>query len=94
MGAVILFKQEDYFLTIKEEIIKSIDEIVEKRVQNLSRDASGVVLEIKNKKYKVNIDGADHWIKDGVGINPNVGTAVWIYKPYGQIRNAYICGLK
>lgn len=82
-------------MAIKDEIIKTVEIIINKKIENLlNRDASGVVTEIKENKYKVNINGSDYWLKDGVNINPNIGTAVWIYIPYGNMINAYICGRK
>lgn len=67
-------------MTIKDEIKQSIRMIVKKEIQNLniSRDVTAVVMEIKGDKYKVSIDGADYWLKDGIGLNLNVGTQVWV----------------
>lgn len=82
-------------MTVQEEILNGIETIIQKAINRLdNRDASSVVLEIKNNSYKVTINGADYWIKDGVGVTPAVGTSVWIYIPFGNIKNAYICGLK
>lgn len=67
-------------MTIKDEIKQSIRMIVKKEIQNLniSRDVTSVVMEIKGDKYKVSINGADYWLKDGIGLNLNVGTQVWV----------------
>lgn len=67
-------------MTIKDEIKQSIRTIVQKEIQklNISRDVTAVVMEIKGNKYKVSIDGADYWLKDGIGLNLNVGTQVWV----------------
>lgn len=78
-------------MDIQNEIIKSIDIIVSKYMEKYQfLDAPSVVLEVKNNKYKVNINGGDYYVKDGVNINPTVGTAVWIHIPNGDIKNAYI----
>lgn len=82
-------------MDIQNEIIKSIDIIVQKYLERYQfLDAESVVLEVKNNKYKVNINGGDYYVKDGVGINPTVGTAVWIHIPNGDIKNAYISARK
>lgn len=67
-------------MTIKEEIKESIKTIVGKEIQklNISRDVVSVVIGIKGDKYKVNIDGTDYWLKDGIGLNLSVGTQVWV----------------
>lgn len=67
-------------MTIKDEIKQSIRMIVKKEIQNLniSRDVTAVVMEIKGDKYKVSINGADYWLKDGIGLNLSVGTQVWV----------------
>lgn len=67
-------------MTVKEEIKQSIKTIVQKEIQklNISRDVTAVVMEIKGNKYKVSIDGADYWLKDGIGLNLSIGTQVWV----------------
>lgn len=37
-----------------------------------------VVTEINGDEYKVNIDGGNYWVKDGVNISPTVGMPVWV----------------
>lgn len=54
-------------------------------------DVATVVAEVKNNKYKVTIDGAEYWLKDGVGITGlSTGTPVWVHLPNGKIGDAYI----
>lgn len=78
-------------MNIQEEILKSIELMLQKALEkHQTSDVASVVTEIKNNKYKVTINGADYWVKDGVGIKPAVGTLVWIHVPNGQIGNAYI----
>lgn len=49
--------------------------------------------DISSDKYKVTINKIDYWVKDGVNINPTVGTAVWVRMPNGNhsMNDAYIC---
>ena len=67
-------------MSIQDEIIKTAETVVKKYLDNLkiSRDVPSVVTAISNNKYKVTVDGADHWLKDGIGLNLTVGTQVWI----------------
>lgn len=81
-------------MDIQEEIIKSIDVIVRKYMERYQLvDVTGIVTGEKNEKtnkYQVTINGADYHLKDGVNINPTVGTAVWVHVPNGDMKNAYI----
>ena len=67
-------------MSIQEEIIETVETVVKKYVGrlNISRDVISVVTAISNDKYKVIIDGTEHWLKDGIGLNLTVGTQVWI----------------
>lgn len=78
-------------MNIQEEIIKAINVIVEKNIEKYQLlDVPSVVTGVKNGKYKVTINGAEYYVKDGVNINPAIGTLVWIHIPNGDIKNAYI----
>lgn len=67
-------------MSVQDEIINTIETIVNKYLSRLKipRDVVSVVTAISGNKYKVNIDGADYWVKDGIGLNLTVGTQVWI----------------
>ena len=67
-------------MSIQDEIINTAETVVKKYLDNLkiSRDVPSVVTAISNNKYKVTVDGVDHWLKDGIGLNLTVGTQVWI----------------
>ena len=67
-------------MSIQDEIIKTVETIVQKYLnkQIISRDVVSVVTGISGNKYKVNIDGTDYWVKDGIGLNLTIGTQVWI----------------
>lgn len=82
-------------MNIQEEILKSIETMVEKTILKFQNpDVASVVTGIHNGKYQVSINGADYYVKDGVGISPGVGTAVWIHIPNGNLKNAYIAALR
>lgn len=67
-------------MSIQDEIIKTVEMVVKKYISKIdvSRDVVSVVTAISNNKYKVTVDGVDHWLKDGIGLNLTVGTQVWI----------------
>ena len=67
-------------MSIQEEIIETVETVVKKYVGrlNISRDVISVVTAISNDKYKVIVDGTEHWLKDGIGLNLTVGTQVWV----------------
>lgn len=80
-------------MSIQDELIKTIEIIVNRKINNIvqSRDVATVVTDISGDKYKVNIDGGDYWIKDGIGLGLTVGMGVWVYVPNGKLGNAYVC---
>ena len=67
-------------MSIQDEIMNTVEIIVQKYLSKLKipRDVVSVVTEISGDKCKVNIDGINYWVKDGIGLNLTVGTAVWI----------------
>ena len=83
-------------LDIKEEIYKTVETIVQRYVedQNQSEQVSGIVLDTKNGKYTVSVNGSKYLVKDGVGINPSPNTPVWICVPNNDWNQAYICAGK
>ena len=82
-------------MNIQDEIIKTIKLMVDKEIENQKNlSVTSVVTEVKGNKYKVIVDGAEYWVKDGVNINPTVGTPVWLYKPNGNINQMFIMAKK
>ena len=67
-------------MSIQDEIIRTAETVVKKYIGrlNISRDVISIVTAISNDKYKVIIDGTEHWLKDGIGLNLTVGTQVWV----------------
>ncbi len=83
-------------INIQEEIIKTVEQIVEKYLSKYSQkntEIATVVIGISSDKYKVCINNIDYWIKDGVNIQPSIGDAVWVRTPNGSnnMNGAYIC---
>lgn len=82
-------------MDIKSEILKSIEIMIEKATEKYKcSDYATTVEEIKGNKYKVKINGAYYWVKDGVNISPTVGTHVWVYAPNNKMSDLYICAKK
>lgn len=79
-------------MDIQEEIIKSIELIVQKTVDrsNTSCDIPSVVKEISGNKYRVSVNGSDMWVKCGTNLTLSVGTTVWVHIPNGNIRKGFI----
>lgn len=77
-------------MDIQNEIIQAIDILIQKRLPTTRMDIPTVVLGVEGDKYRVNIDGIDYNVKDGVNINPTIGTKVWLHCPNGKINQAYI----
>lgn len=78
-------------MNVQDEIIKTIKMMVSKEVENQKNlSIASVVTEVKGNKYKVIVDGSEYWVKDGVNLNPTIGTSVWLYKPNGNINQMFI----
>lgn len=75
---------------IQDEILQAIEIMIQKRVPSAPMDIPTVVTGVDGDTYKVNIDGVDYNVKDGVNISPTVGTKVWVHLPNGKINQAYI----
>ncbi len=67
-------------MTVKEELLYTIELLIKNEVQKQTqnKDVISVVTAINSDKYKVIVDGTEHWLKDGIGLNLTVGTQVWI----------------
>lgn len=77
-------------MDIQNEIIQAIDILIQKRVSSAPMDIPTVVLGVNGDTYKIIIDGIEYNVRDGVNINPTVGTKVWVHCPNGKINQAYI----
>lgn len=81
-------------MNFQDEMIKAIQTIVNEKLNTFScsNEVATVVTAIsKDKKYQVKINGQDYWVKDGVNINPTIGTSVWVRTPTPNLAQAYIC---
>lgn len=79
-------------MNAQDEIIRSIEYMIQSAIQKmkLSQDIPSVISKKENGKFIINLYGKDIVVKDGVNLNPNVGTPVWIHVPNGNIKDAYI----
>lgn len=82
------------YKSFQERLLQTIEILIEKamRKRMSSRDVATVILENKDEKYRVNIDGHDYWLKDGIGLGLKVGMPVWIRIVNGV--NMYIASRK
>lgn len=60
--------------------------------KNITSEVASVVEAVNGDKYTVSIDGMRYEVKDGVNINPKIGTPVWVKMPNGKgnMTGAYI----
>ena len=80
---------------IKDELLDTIEMMVNKSLDKYSQDSQNRVVScavtgIVGGKYKVNIDGADYLVKDGIGLGVNIGAQVWIMIPNGNIGQGFV----
>ena len=68
-----------------------IDKKLERFINN---DRMAVVLGTKTRgrktRYRVQMDGAEYLVSDGIGLKPEPNTRVWVHIPNGNLENAYI----
>ena len=76
-------------MNIQEEIFKSIESIA-RPSSPTQVDFPTVILGIEKGKYKVKINGAERTAKDGIGLELNIGDAVWCHAMNGNIGQLYI----
>lgn len=82
-------------MNVQREILRTIECIVDKAIENLNipRDVPTLIKEQDLKgNYLVTIDGADYWVKDGVGLGVLAPTdKVWVHIPYSDnLSSAFI----
>lgn len=85
-------------MNIQREIIKTIDVIVQKRIEaivgSISYDIATTVEEVVGGKCRVTISGTTYLLEVGTGISPVANDTVWVHVPNGKITNAFILGFK
>lgn len=77
-------------MDIKNEIIKTIELLIDKKLSSNPVDIPTVVLGVLKEKYRVNVNGVDYYVSDGIMLHPAIGTKVWLHCPNGKIADAYI----
>ncbi len=83
-------------MQIQEEFLRTIESILKENVNSHSQshDTSSIVTNIDHDKYEVQIDGNYYWVKNGVGVNLNVGDHVWVHIPNGNMNEMFIMAKK
>ena len=77
-------------MDIQNEIIQAIEVLIKKNLPPSRVDIPTVVLGIEGDTYLVQIDAGQYYVKDGINLNPTIGTKVWVHLPNGKINQAYI----
>lgn len=84
-------------MTIKEDIIKTVEIITEKYLKKYKADITfkTVILgKNENYTYKINYNNVEHDVKNGLIIdNLLVGQFVWVTIPSGEFRDMFISGI-
>lgn len=83
-------------MNIQNQILDSIDIIVKKALENQQNTETvpSIVEGIANDKYVVTVNGTKCEVYDSVGCNPSIGKSVWVQIPNGDIKGAFITGLR
>lgn len=82
-------------MNIQDEILKSIDLIVQKALEKYKdNDVIGMVTAVNGDVCTVSINGASYNVKNGIGINLTPGNQVWLRIPNNNYKNMYIASKK
>lgn len=89
-------KGDPSIMDILQEIYQTVDNIVQRRLEQsgLNNQIQAIVLGSSNGKYIISVNGAKYSVRDGVGINPQPNTPVWVCVPSNDWNKAYICAGK
>ena len=89
-------KGDPSIMDILQEIYQTVDNIVQRRMEQsgLNNQIQAIVLGSTNGKYIISVNGAKYSVRDGVGINPQPNTPVWVCVPSNDWNKAYICAGK
>ena len=84
-------------MDFRKEILKSIQELIDKSIGNYKSDRTyqSVIKQVTKKGYIV-IDqsGCERTVKCCIpNLTLKAGQRVWIKEPLGEIRNLHICGI-
>jgi len=77
-------------MDIQNEIIQAIEILIKKNLPPSRLDIPTVIIGIEGDKYLVQIDAGQYYVRDGINLNPTIGTKVWVHLPNGNINQAYI----
>lgn len=84
-------------MNFKEEIFKSIQEMVDRAVSNckVDRTYQSVIKKITPKGYVIlDRSGQERTIQCGIpGLNLRVMQSVWVKEPMGDLKRLHICGV-
>ena len=84
-------------MSIKEQILKSIETILDAKLRRYNADKTllSVVVSVENNdKYVVLLDGSKYTVKCSLpNADLRVGQSVWIKIPNGNFNSKHICGI-
>lgn len=78
-------------MNIQEEIFKSIENLTKKNSSSTLMDFPTVIIgTVGDDKYKVKINGIERTVKNGIGLELQLGNAVWVHAMNGDFKELYI----
>lgn len=78
-------------MNIQEEIFRSIENIAKTNSSSTLSDFPTVILGVEESgRYKVKINGIERIVRDGIGLELNIGTPVWVHAMNGDFNQLYI----
>lgn len=82
---------EDTLVNIQEEIFRTIENLTKQNSSSALYDIPTIILRAEgNNKFKVKINGAERTVKDGIGLNLQPGSAVWVHAMNGNLSELYV----
>ncbi|MBR5596656.1 MAG: hypothetical protein IKW30_04525 [Lachnospiraceae bacterium] len=85
-------------MSIKEQILKSIEIIVDARLKGFKVDKtlpSVIVSTNDNGKYVISLNGNNYTVKCSLpNVELKVGQSVWVKIPNGNFNSKHICGIR
>lgn len=88
---------DSFIKDINRSIISCIEMLINKKIEKLVyTDRQGIITGVQTTRtgkqtYKVSIDGAEYAVYDGINLQPEINSRVWVHLPNGSLKDAYIC---
>lgn len=84
-------------MTIKDEIIKTIEIMVNKEIKKIKTDKTypSVITSVEKGKYVVTLNGSNYTVKCAIpNIELKTGQQVWVTVPCGDLKGMFVSGVR